>query len=61
MQRFVELYSELDQTNRTSGKIEALVRYFRSAPPEDAAWAAAIFSGQKLIRSVPGTMLRRTG
>ncbi len=59
MRRFVQLYRELDQTNRTSGKVEALVRYFREAPPEDAAWAAAKFAGNKLIKSVSSSILRQ--
>ena len=35
------------------------MRYFKEAPPEDAAWAAAIFAGNKLIKSVPSSLLRQ--
>ena len=38
MQRFTQLYFEIDQTNRTNEKVEALARYFREAPAADAAW-----------------------
>src|SRR5689334_4758912 len=36
MERFTQLYFEIDQTNRTNEKVEALARYFREAPPADA-------------------------
>ena len=37
MQRFTQLYDDLDTTTRTNQKVAALVRYFREAPPADAA------------------------
>jgi DNA ligase-1 len=44
--RFTTLFSELDQTTRTSEKVEALENYFREVPPADAAWALAFLSGR---------------
>jgi len=58
MKRFTELYFEIDGTNRTSEKVDAMVRYFREAPPADAAWALYFLSGRKLNRSVSTTPLR---
>ena len=58
MKRFTELFFEIDSTNRTSEKVEAMVRYFRDAPPADAAWALYFLSGRKLNRSVSTTVLR---
>lgn len=58
MKRFTELYFEIDGTNRTSEKVEAMVRYFREAPPADAAWALYFLSGRKLNRSVSTNALR---
>ena len=50
MKAFADLYRELDQSTATGDKRAALVRYFRSAPPADAAWAVALLSGGKLAR-----------
>jgi DNA ligase 1 len=47
MKAFVRLFSALDETNKTNEKIEALVNYFRSVPPEDAAWGIYFLSGRK--------------
>ena len=58
MQRFTKLYFEIDQTNRTNEKVEALARYFQEAPPADAAWALYFLSGRRLNRSVSTNLLR---
>lgn len=47
MKAFVRLFIALDETNKTNEKIEALVNYFRSAPPEDAAWGMYFLTGRK--------------
>jgi DNA ligase-1 len=44
---FAELYSALDETTKTNEKVAALVRYFRAAPPEDAAWAVSFLIGRR--------------
>ncbi|HON67278.1 MAG TPA: ATP-dependent DNA ligase [Phycisphaerae bacterium] len=58
MQRFTNMYFELDATNRTGEKVEILERYFVEAPPRDAAWALLLFSGQKLMRATSTRYLR---
>ncbi len=58
MQRFTELYTELESTNRTNEKVAALERYFRDAPPEDAAWALHFLTGKRTQRAISGTALR---
>lgn len=58
MKRFTQLYTELDQTNRTNEKVALLESYFRQAPPEDAAWALHFLCGRKLPRVVTATCLR---
>lgn len=58
MKRFTQLFFELDQTTRTLEKVAALERYFKSAPPEDAAWALFFLSGQKIPRAVSGPQMR---
>jgi DNA ligase-1 len=48
MQRFADLYQELDRSTATRDKRAALVAYFRDAPPRDAAWALYLLSGGKV-------------
>jgi DNA ligase-1 len=59
MKRFARLYCELDQTNRTNEKVAALERYFREAPPEDAAWGLHFLIGKKIPRFAPTRALVR--
>jgi DNA ligase-1 len=47
MKAFAELYRSLDETTGTNAKIDALVQYLRSAPPEDAAWAVHFLIGRR--------------
>lgn len=48
MQRFVALYRRLDRSTATSDKRAALIDYFRSTPPDDAAWALWLLAGGKI-------------
>ncbi len=59
MREFADLYDEIDTTTSTNLKVAAMVRYFRSAPPADAAWAAYILSGRRLKRFIGPALLRR--
>ena len=58
MQLFTQLYTELDQTNKTNEKIEILKNYFEQAKSEDAAWALYFLSGRKPRQIVPSKKLR---
>ena len=62
MKSFTRLYSRLDETTKTKNKVEALVSYFESAEPLDAAWAIYFLSGRKSIpelkRVVKSSLLR---
>ena len=46
MKLFTELYIELDQTNKTNEKVEALKFYFERAEKADAAWALYFLSAE---------------
>jgi len=59
MRAFSELYEELDTTKSTNLKVAAMVRYFKSASPADAAWAAYILSGHRLKRFIGPAQLYR--
>jgi len=58
VKRFTQLFTELDQTNRTSEKVTALVAYFTAAEPDSAAWALYFLSGRRLKRMVTTTALQ---
>ncbi len=58
MKLFTELYTELEQTNKTNEKVEAMRFYFERAAPEDAAWALYFLSGRKPRQIVPSKKLR---
>ena len=59
MRAFSELYEELDTTTSTNLKVAAMVRYFNTAAPADAAWAAYILSGRRLKRFIGPALLWR--
>ncbi len=47
MKAFAELYTALDETTKTNGKVAALTRYLAAAAPEDAAWAVNFLIGRR--------------
>jgi DNA ligase-1 len=53
VKRFAALVSELESKTKTNAKLEALARYFASAPPEDAAWGLFFLTGRRLKRLLP--------
>ena len=53
MKRFALLFAAIDETTRTNEKIDAMVGYFRSADPADAAWAVWFLSGGRPKRLIP--------
>lgn len=59
MRAFAALYEELDTTQSTNLKVAAMARYFRQAPPADAAWAVYMLSGRRLKRFIGPALLKR--
>ncbi len=57
MRRFAQLYAALDETTATGEKVAALVEYFSSAPPADAAWAIHFLVGRRPKRLVTSPKL----
>ncbi len=57
MKAFTKLFAALDETTRTSEKVEALARYFASAPASDAAWAVYFLTGHKPRQVIPSRKL----
>ncbi|MFN9747385.1 MAG: cisplatin damage response ATP-dependent DNA ligase [Betaproteobacteria bacterium] len=58
MQDFAALYAELDASTATGDKVDALVRHFGRAAPDDAAWAVYFLAGGKPSQRVPAAVLR---
>jgi DNA ligase-1 len=58
MEAFCALYQALDASTATRDKLAAMSRYFRQAPPADAAWAVYLLAGGKPRQVVPTRLLR---
>ncbi|PST83320.1 ATP-dependent DNA ligase [Pedobacter yulinensis] len=58
MKRFAQLIQELETSNKTNDKIEALVNYFQSADEQDRVWVIALFTGKKPKRPVNSSLLK---
>ena len=58
MKSFARLFTELDTTTATTAKVDALVRYFATAPAADAAWAVYFLAGGKPRQVVKTAQLR---
>ncbi|MFY8148088.1 MAG: ATP-dependent DNA ligase [Prochlorococcaceae cyanobacterium] len=59
MKRFVALFEELDRSEGTQERVEALVRYFHAAEAADAAWALHALLGKQRRRWITGRRLRQ--
>lgn len=59
MKRFAELFTLLDQTTKTTAKVDALAGYFGAAPESDRLWTMALLSGRRPRRGVTTTLLRQ--
>ena len=57
MKHFTRLFSELDQTTKTLGKIKALIEYFENASDQDKLWAVALLSHRRPKRTVNASFL----
>ena len=58
MKAFADLYTALDETTKTSKKVDAMVEYFTRMNPEDAAWAVYFLTGRKPRQVLPSAKLR---
>lgn len=58
MKRFAELFTQIDQTTKTTPKVAALADYFATAPEDDKLWTIALFSGRRPRRLITTTLLR---
>jgi len=58
MKHFAALVETLDQTTKTSRRLQALVHYFETVPPEDAVWCIALLTHRRPRRVVNTRLLR---
>ncbi len=61
MKRFATLFSAIDQSTKTTVKVNALADYFNTADDIDKLWTVALFSGRRPKRAVTTTQLREWG
>jgi DNA ligase 1 len=54
---FARLYAAIDETNKTTEKVAAMERFFRSASRQDAAWAMTFLIGRRPKRLIISTKL----
>jgi DNA ligase-1 len=47
LKRFLELWTGLDETTKTSEKVRHLAAYFRDADPADSVWALSLLTGRR--------------
>lgn len=58
MKDFARLYAAIDETNKTNEKVAAMVAFFRSASPSDAAWAVHFLIGRRPKRAANSTKMQ---
>lgn len=58
MKAFAALFTAIEQTTKTNGKVDALVHYFSSAAEQDILWCVSILIGKTLKRNIKTTELR---
>ena len=58
MRQFADLFTNLDQTNKTNEKLELLKEYFEKADDNDKLWVLYLFSGGKIKKYFTSAKLR---
>ncbi|TVQ06706.1 MAG: ATP-dependent DNA ligase [Leptolyngbya sp. DLM2.Bin27] len=58
MQRFTQLFLEIDATTSTNEKVRSLQTYFQTADPADKVWALYLLLGKTRRRTVTSRVLR---
>lgn len=60
MQRFTQLFQEIDATTSTNEKVRALHHYFAEEAPANAVWALYLLLGKARKRLITSRVLRET-
>lgn len=59
MEKFINLYFQIDQTSSTNEKIDYMAHYFKTTPSEDAAWALFFLLGKRIKRLISSNDLKK--
>src|SRR5690606_12159438 len=59
MKVFSRLIHDLDSTNKTTQKLDAIARFLREAEETDKLWLLALFSGKRPRRPVNSALMRQ--
>lgn len=59
MKRFAQLIQELELSNKTNDKIDALVAYFNEADERDKPYVIAMFTGKRPKRPITTTLIKQ--
>ncbi len=59
MKDFAQLFSSLDETNKTNEKVNILKEYFISVPDADKIHTLALFTGRKPRRQINSTLVKQ--
>ncbi|MDQ3394642.1 MAG: ATP-dependent DNA ligase, partial [Bacteroidota bacterium] len=59
MKQFAQLFTNLDQTNKTNDKVKILKDFFINSSDPDKIWALALFTHKRPRKQVNSTLLRR--
>lgn len=58
MKDFAELIQTLDETTKTTVRVDAMAGYFQKAAERDAVWTIALLSGKRPKRAIKVNMIR---
>lgn len=58
MKQFAQLITNLENTNKTNAKIDAMVSYLETAPEKDKLWFLALFTGKRPKRPINSNLLK---
>jgi DNA ligase-1 len=59
MRNFANLFTSLDETNKTNEKVKVLKDYFNAVPDSDKMHMLALFAGRRPKRQINATMVRK--
>lgn len=59
MEQFAQLIHQLEISNKTNDKIDAIAEYLSAAPDMDKLWLLALFTGRRPKRPVKTTLIRQ--
>jgi len=58
MKDFATLFTRIDESTKTTVKVNALADYFSTAADPDKLWTIALFTGRRPKRTITATRLR---